>query len=72
MTKKTRKRELSHQIKSMSLFMNGMSIENHRIICGNRGKNLSQFINFSFTAFSSPTSWPNNHCNNIYALHRCC
>jgi hypothetical protein len=33
----------------MSLGINRMSIGNHRIICGKRGKNPSQPINSPFT-----------------------
>ena len=37
-------------MKLMSLGINRMSIENHRIICEKRVKNPSQPINFPFTA----------------------
>jgi len=52
MTEKPRKRQVFHRIKLMSLGINRMSIENHRIICGKRDKNSSQPINSMFTAYA--------------------
>ena len=51
MTGVPRKRQVFHWIKLMTLGINRMCIENHRIICGQRGKNPNQPINSPFTAW---------------------
>ena len=72
MTKKPRKCWVFYRIELISLGINPISMDNHSMICGKRGKNLSQPINSPFTSTELGVLLYGQFCCPLEVCHTLC